>query len=125
MKKVLIQDRFASDEHINTLTDLLFWYIKDPDLRIEMVGCLKRAQNPVTDYDLIISHPHVLERCCVPLIEHATREKIPVVLTYKINNEQSKIIKAISENFKLKTEKIEGYYKDVFSSIILEVLYQK
>src|SRR3989344_3395807 len=101
MKKVLIQDRFASIEHIESLKDLMTVRVNPELAEIDFAFCLGEFKDRILDYDLIISHPHTDDDCCVPLIENAHQNEIKVVLFYKTERPHGKEIEALAQNHNL------------------------
>ena len=125
MKKVLIQDRFSTQEHVNSITDLLNDDFKDKQIELDIVFCLRQAKFPIQNYNLIISHPHVFDNCCVPLIEQAVRENVPVVFTYHTKYPYGDEIKAIAQNLGVNMDYNNGNWREIYADIIKKVLYEK
>ena len=84
MKLVLLQDRTASLESLDSVRDLLQNDLKENELEIEITNCLSNINHYVKDYVLIISHPHPIyeQDCCMSVLELASKDKIPVIITY-------------------------------------------
>ncbi|MFH1310862.1 MAG: hypothetical protein ABIH65_00460 [Nanoarchaeota archaeon] len=119
MKKILIQDRFSTDSHIDSLKNLLELEFKDKQIEFNLVFCLRGAKFPIIDYNLIISHPPIFDNCCVPLIEQAVRKNVPVVFRYHTKYPHGNEIEAIAQNLGMDINySSSGNWREVYGNII-------
>ena len=130
MKKVLIQDRFASLEHVKKLRDLLDDRIDPKLVQTDFAFCLEEFKGDILNYNLILSHPHTDEHtddgCCVPLIKTAHRHGIQVVLLYKTKYPHGEEIEAVAQNDNLEIIfRDSGNQWEVYSNAIKKYLLQK
>lgn len=79
MKRVLIQDNFVSLEYISTLKDLLDLDINNNEIGLDFAFCLSEVKDKISSYNLVISHPHLEDDCCLPIVRKALEENIKVV----------------------------------------------
>ena len=120
MKRVLIQDNHESSAYLETLRDLLESRINDDGVELEFAYCLDEPEfrNKIDSYDLIVSHPHVLDDCCVPLIKIALQKGVQVVLFYKASFPHGKGIEALAKTFNLGMVHRRGqFYESYFEAI--------
>lgn len=101
MKRVLIQDNFASIEHTNSLRDLLKGDLNNNEIDIDFAFCLSQTVHSIPDYNLIISHPHLEGDCCLPMIRVALRNNVMVTLLYKTYLPHGKAIEAVAQSLNL------------------------
>ena len=125
MKKVLIQGRFSNESHIDSIKYLLEDDFKDSNLELDFVFCLRQAKFPITDYNLIISHPHVFDNCCVPLIEEANKKGISIVFIYNGKFPNGERIRAIAENLQIPLSSKSMSQREMYEDLIRKILYKK
>ena len=123
IKKVLIQDRFASLEHIYSLKDLLKDDINNDEIELDFVFCLNEFRDEITSYSLILSYPHVDGNCCLPIIEKALRDSIQIVFLYKSKFSHGEKIEAIAQNLDLDiVYSMSGSSREVYFNTIKKYL---
>lgn len=108
---------------LESIRDLVELDIKDT-AKVDVVSCLREKK--LTEYHLIISHPHSKCECdfCVPGLEFARKNNIPIVITYKIKNHRhTEEIETISQGLNLQIEHTPGgARRDVYTELINKYL---
>lgn len=122
MKKVLIQDRFSTESHIDSFKHLLERDFKDKEIELDIVFCLREAKYSVKDYHLIISPPYVFQNCCIPLVEKAIKNNVPVVFTYHSKYTHGDEIETIAQNLGINVKYNSGMQREMCVDLIRKVL---
>ena len=65
MKKVLIQDKSLRRLALDSYRDLIKLELEPMKVDVDITNCLSKSKNNISEYNLIICHPHVFEECCM------------------------------------------------------------
>lgn len=103
MKNILIQNKTISLLALDSLSDLLKYDFRD--LGIESTRCLSTTKLSIDQYSLIFCHPHLSGNCCIPLVSQANENKTPIIFTYRVRTEETEILEAMSDTFKIEIER--------------------
>jgi hypothetical protein len=121
MKRILIQNKSQSISALDSLRDLVAWDIEESGLEIEATYCLSETEREITDYSLIICHPHIENQCCIPYVKKANEKKIPIILTYSTRTEETERLEAMSTQLKINLKQsefgIHNFYSDLIRSL--------
>ena len=124
MKRILLQDKSLSLSALDSFRELVKLELKPLTFEIDITHCLSKSPLPTDNYQLIITHPHTAEayKCCIPIINEATKKNIPVVLIYGEASITDKIY-AIAQDLNLETKLSEmGTRRKVYAACIRKYL---
>ena len=97
--KVLVQDKTLSEMALDSLKDLIEWRLRN--IKIDTARCLSDVKSNITDYRMIICHPHVFGSCWMPYILKANERGVPIVFIYRVRTDETEVLEAMSDNLKI------------------------